>query len=111
MSTNQPTTASRLYTQVKKLEDDIATELTNQSTAKANLDRLDREKQTHQAVVNDKHKTTDEIDQARAELKRIEDESKQADKEFRDCTSNLVALHQEKEQAGAELKKILETPV
>ena len=41
MSTNQPTTASRLYTQVKKLEDDINTELTNQDNVKANMDRLD----------------------------------------------------------------------
>ena len=111
MSTNQPTTASRLYTQVKKLEDDIATELTNQSTAKANLDRLDRERQTHQAVVNDKHKTSDEIEQAKTELKRIEDERKAADKQFRDSTTTLTDLYKEKDQAGDELTTVLETPV
>ena len=103
--------ASKLYSSIIKLEESIETEKNSQARAKASLNRLATERQTHQAVVNDKHKTTDEIDQARAELKRIGDERKQADKQFRDCTSNLVALHQEKEQAGAELKKILETPV
>ena len=57
MSTNQPTTASRLYTQVKKLEDDINTEVTNQDNVKANMDRLDREKQAQQAIANNKENT------------------------------------------------------
>ena len=111
MTTNQPTTASRLYTKVKKLEDDIATELTNQSTAKANLDRLDRERQTHQAVVNDKHKTSDEHEEAKKELKRIADERKVADKQFRDSTTTLTNLYEEKDQAEADLKAALNTPV
>ena len=103
--------ASRLYNNIKKLDESIATELTNQSTAKANLDRLDRERQTHQAVVNDKHKTSDEIEQAKTELKRIEDERKAADKQFRDSTTTLTDLYKEKDQAGDELTTVLETPV
>ena len=51
MSTNQPTTASRLYTQVKKLEDDINTELTNQDNVKANMDSLDKEKQAQNNIM------------------------------------------------------------
>ena len=103
--------ASRLYNNIKKLDESIATELTNQSTAKANLDRLDRERQTHQAVVNDKHKTSDDHEQAKNELKRIADERKVADKQFRDSTTTLTNLYGEKDQAEAEFKAALETPV
>ena len=68
--------ASRLYNNIKKLDESIATELTNQSTAKANLDRLDKEKQTHQAVANNKQNTPAEIADAKEELKRIAEERK-----------------------------------
>ena len=111
MTTNQPTTASRLYTQVKKLEDDIATELTNQSTAKANLDRLDKEKQTHQAVANNKQNTSAEIAEAKQELERIAKERKVEDKKYRDSTGVLANLYTEKNQAEADLKVALNTPV
>ena len=111
MSTNQPTTASRLYTQVKKLEDDITTELTNQATAKANLDRLDKEKQTHQAVANNKQNTSAEIAEAKQELERIAKERKVEDKQYRDSTGILATLYGEKNQAEADLKVALNTPV
>ena len=103
--------ASKLYNNIKKLDESIATEQTNQSTSKANLDRLDRERQTHQAVVNDKHKTSDEHEQAKNELKRIADERKAADKQFRDSTTTLTDLYKEKDQAEADLTAALETPV
>ena len=103
--------ASRLYNNIKKLEESIEKELTNQATAKANLDRLDRERQTHQAVVNDKNKTSDDHEQAKNELKRIADERKVADKQFRDSTTTLTNLYGEKDQAEAEFKAALETPV
>ena len=111
MSTNQPTTASRLYTQVKKLEDDITTELTNQATAKANMDRLDKEKQTHQAVANNKQNTSAEIAEAKQELERIAKERKVEDKQYRDSTGILANLYGEKNQAEADLKVALNTPV
>ena len=101
--------ASKLYNSITKLEESIETEKASQTRAKSSLNRLATERQTHQAVVSDRNRTSDEIDQARAELKRVEDEIKQADKEFRDCTSTLVQLIQEKEQAGAELRQLLET--
>ena len=86
MSTNQPTTASRLYTQVKKLEDDINTELTNQDNVKANMDRLDREKQAQQAIANNKENTSADITEAKKELERIAKERKAEDKKYRDLS-------------------------
>ena len=80
MSTNQPTTASRLYTQVKKLEDDINTELFNQDNAKANMDSLDKEKQAQQAIANNKQNTPADIAEAKKELERIAKERKVEDK-------------------------------
>ena len=104
--------AAKLYNTIKKLEESIEAEKTNQATAKAALNRLATERQTHhQAVVNDKHKTSDEIEQAKTELKRIEDERKAADKQFRDSTTTLTDLYKEKDQAGDELTTVLETPV
>ena len=83
--------AAKLYGTIKKLEESIEAEKTNQATAKTALNRLATERQTHQAVVNDKHKTSDEIEQAKTELKRIEDERKAADKQFRDSTTTLTS--------------------
>ena len=111
MSTNQPTTAAKLYTQVKKLEDEINTELTNQATAKANMDRLDKDKQTHQAVANNKQNTSAEIAEAKQELERIAKERKVEDKQYRDSTGNLASLYGEKNQVEADLKVALNTPV
>ena len=103
--------AAKLYNTIKKLEESIEAEKTNQATAKAALNRLSTERQTHQAVVNDKHKTTDEIEQAKDELKRIADERKVEDKQFRDSTGTLATLYGEKNQAEADLKVALNTPV
>ena len=111
MSTNQPTTASRLYTQVKKLEDDINTELTNQDNVKANMDRLDREKQAQQAIANNKENTSADIAEAKKELERIAKERKAEDKKYRDLTGILAALYTDKNQAEADLKVALNTPV
>ena len=111
MSTNQPTTASRLYTQVKKLEDDINTELTNQDNVKANMDRLDREKQAQQAIANNKENTSADIAEAKKELERIAKERKAEDKKYRDSTGILAALYTDKNQAEADLKVALNTPV
>ena len=103
--------ASRLYNNIKKLDESIETELTNQSTAKANLDRLDKEKQTHQAVANNKQNTSAEIADAKEELKRIAEERKVEDKQYRDSTGILANLYGEKNQAEADLKVALNTPV
>ena len=92
------------YNTIKKLEESIQTEKTNQATAKAALNRLATERQTHQAVVNDKHKTSDEIEQAKTELKRIEEERKAADKQFRDSTTTLTDLYKEKDQADNDVQ-------
>ena len=111
MSTNQPTTASRLYTQVKKLEDDINTELFNQDNAKANMDSLDKEKQAQQAIANNKQNTPADIAEAKKELERIAKERKVEDKRYRDSTGVLANLYTEKNQAEADLKVALNTPV
>ena len=111
MSTNQPTTASRLYTQVKKLEDDINTELFNQDNAKANMDSLDKEKQAQQAIANNKENTPADIAEAKKELERIAKERKVEDKRYRDSTGVLANLYTEKNQAEADLKVALNTPV
>ena len=111
MSTNQPTTASRLYTQVKKLEDDINTELTNQDNVKANMDRLDKEKQAQQAIANNKENTSADIAEAKKELERIAKERKAEDKKYRDLAGILAALYTDKNQAEADLKVALNTPV
>ena len=111
MSTNQPTTASRLYTQVKKLEDDINTELFNQDNAKANMDSLDKEKQAQQAIANNKQNTPADIAEAKQELERIAKERKVEDKRYRDSTGVLANLYTEKNQAEADLKVALNTPV
>merc|ERR1711978_523588 len=75
------------------------------------MDRLDKEKQTHQAVANNKQNTSAEIAEAKQELEKIAKERKVEDKKYRESTGILAKLYEDKNQVEADLKVALNTPV